>query len=311
MTSLTMKQKLHAFNGMTIRNIKVYFKDKGTVFFSMLAPIIVFALYILFIKGTYLDGIMKDLESVKGLIHDGDIDNIANTWLLAGILSTCTITVSLNSLSVMVNDKDRKVDYDYNSSPSHGAPVVLSYFAGAFINTLLISLLVLSIGLVALTIIGNTYLTFVNVLELCLITVIGCASSTMIMMIIASFFKKASALGAFGGIVSAAVGFVVGAYIPLGSFGNTAQTIMALIPGSQIASLYRTVLMSGVIDNVSSALGEGAASFSSGIKEMFSLSLNVFNYQTTKLFSYLYAIGSIIIAFGINFIVYKRTSKRA
>ena len=311
MNSLTLKQKFNAFKGMTIRNIKIYFKDKGTVFFSMLAPIIILGLYILFLRDTYLEGIMESFEGVKHLLHEGDVDNIANTWLLAGILSTCTITVSLNSLSVMVGDKDRKVDYDYNSSPCYGAPVVLSYFVGAFVNTLLVSLLALTIGLVAITIVGNSYLSFVSILELILITIIACASSTMIMMIIASFFKKPSALGAFGGIVSAAVGFIVGAYIPLGSFGKVAQTIMSLLPGSQIASLYRSVLMTGVIDNVSSVLGDGASQMSKELNDVFSLSLNMFDYQTTKLFSYLYSLGSVIVALVINILIYKKASKRA
>lgn len=310
MTSLTMKQKINAFKGMTIRNVKMYFKDKGTVFFSLLAPLIILGLYIIFLKNQYIDGIMESISGFGALIQEKDIDSIANTWLLAGILSTCTITVALNSLSVMVSDKEKRVDYDFNSSPCYGVPVILSYFAGAFISTLLVSLIILTIGLALLAILGTVYLTFINILTLLLITVIACASSTMIMMVIASFFKKSSALGAFGGLVSAAIGFVVGAYIPLGQFSNTAQSVMGLIPGSQIATLYRDVMMSGSIEHVASALGNGANDFVENMNKVFSISLNMFGFNTTKLFSYLYAIGAMVVAFGINILIYKKTSKR-
>ena len=116
MTSLTLTQKFNAYKGMTSRNIKVFFKDKMTVFFSILAPLIVFLLYILFLRDTYLSGMERSLESVSSLINMKDVENIANGWLLSGILASSCVTVSLNSLTVMVDDKDRKVDYDYNSS---------------------------------------------------------------------------------------------------------------------------------------------------------------------------------------------------
>lgn len=311
MSSLTLKQNINAFKGMTVRNIKVYFKDKGTVFFSILAPLIVFMLYILFLKDTYIDGIMQNLNGAENLINKSDIDSIANTWLLAGILASSTITVSFNSLSVMVGDKERKVDYDFNSSPCYGMPVILSYFVGAFINTFIISTGILAVGLIVISIIGNAYLTFVGILELLLITIIASASSTMIMMVIASLFKKMSSLGAFGGLISAAIGFIIGAYIPLGSFDQTTQSIMAILPGSQIAALYRNVLMSGCVENAGNMLGNGAAEFTTYIKDLFSLSLNMFGYKTTKLFSYLYATGSIFVALGVSVLLYRKTSQRA
>ena len=44
------RKNLNSYLGMTKRNILVFFKDKTTLFFSMLAPLIVFFLYIVFLK---------------------------------------------------------------------------------------------------------------------------------------------------------------------------------------------------------------------------------------------------------------------
>ena len=312
MNGLTLSQKFNAYKGMTSRNIKVFFKDKMTVFFSILAPLIVFLLYILFLKDTYLTGMKSSLESVKDLVDMKDVENIANAWLLSGILASSCITVSLNSLTVMVDDKDRKVDYDYNSSPSNGAVVVFSYFTGALVNTLFITCGVLTVGLIVLSICGSLYLTFTKILLLYLVTILGCASATLLMMVIASFFKKAGALGAFGGIVSAAVGFIIGAYVPLGNFSTGVQTTLAFVPGSQVAVLYRDILMSGVSEHVSSAMGNsGGPEFLANIKDTFSLSLTMFNYKTTQFFSFMYIIGSIIVGLVLNVVLYKKSSKRS
>lgn len=311
MSGLTLTQKMNAFKGMTTRNIKVFFKDKVTLFFSILTPLIVLGLYIIFLKATYMNGITSELEPVKDLIKMSDVENIGNTWLISGILGTSTITVALNSLSVMVGDKDKKIDYDYNSSPAYGSVVVFSYFVGAFINTLLIAVSVLTFSLIAMSFTGDLYLTASIVLQLYLVTAIGCASSTMIMMIILSFFKNGSSLGAFEGIVSAAVGFIIGAYVPLGNFSSGVQTVLSFIPGSHIASLYRQLLMTNVTENIGKCMGEfGGAEFVETIKREFSFSLSMFSYKTSMLFSYLYSIGSILLGFGINVILYKKASKR-
>lgn len=305
------RKNLNSYLGMTKRNILVFFKDKTTLFFSMLAPLIVFFLYIVFLKDTYLSSLKESLSGLEEYVLASDIDNIANSWLLAGLLGTSCITVSLNSLHVMVNDKNSKIDYDYNSSPIKGYIVVLSYFTGAFLNTFLITASILTVGLIILNSIGSLYLGFSTVILLYLVTILGCASSTILMMIIVSFFKKSSALGAFSGIVSAAVGFVIGAYIPLGNFSNAIQGILSLVPGSHVACLYRNLLMKNLLEHIDVSLnGMDSHTFISMAKEAFALNLNMFSYTTSNTFMMVYTSISAILALGLNVVLYKRTVKR-
>ena len=305
------RKNLNSYLGMTKRNILVFFKDKTTLFFSMLAPLIVFFLYIVFLKDTYLSSLKESLTGLEEYVLASDIENIANSWLLAGLLGTSCITVSLNSLHVMVNDKNSKIDYDYNSSPIKGYIVVLSYFTGAFLNTFLITASILTVGLIILNSIGSLYLGFNTVILLYLVTILGCASSTILMMIIVSFFKKSSALGAFSGIVSAAVGFVIGAYIPLGNFSNAIQGILSLVPGSHVACLYRNLLMKNLLEHIDVSLnGMDSHTFISMAKEAFALNLNMFSYTTSNTFMMVYTSISAILALGLNIVLYKRTVKR-
>ena len=137
------------------------------------------------------------------------------------------------------------------------------------------------------------------------------ASSTILMMIIVSFFKKSSALGAFSGIVSAAVGFVIGAYIPLGNFSNAIQGILSLVPGSHVACLYRNLLMKNLLEHIDVSLnGMDSHTFISMAKEAFALNLNMFSYTTSNTFMMVYTSISAILALGLNIVLYKRTVKR-
>ena len=95
---LKFYQKINSYFGMTKRNILLFFKDKTTLFFSMLSPLIVFMLYILFLKDAYLSEFIESLKGLEEYFDAKDVENICNAWLLSGVLGTSAITVSLNSL---------------------------------------------------------------------------------------------------------------------------------------------------------------------------------------------------------------------
>lgn len=75
-------------SAMVKRNLKIYFRDKASVFFSMLSVIIIFALYILFIGDSVNSGL-------KFLPHP---NRLMRAWMLAGMLASASITTSLRSI---------------------------------------------------------------------------------------------------------------------------------------------------------------------------------------------------------------------
>lgn len=48
---------MNKFIGLTKRNLLIFFKDKQSVIFSLMTSIIVFVLYLLFLRGTFVDAI--------------------------------------------------------------------------------------------------------------------------------------------------------------------------------------------------------------------------------------------------------------
>lgn len=299
----------YQFVGMTKRNVAVFLKDKTAVFFSMLAPLITMFLYLVFLKSTYMNSINEGLKPLKDLIDFNDVDSFSNAWLLSGVLGTSCVTISLNSLAIMVEDKERKIDYDYSASPIKKEIIILSYFFGSLINTLIIGLIILSTGLIVLSIIGNLYLNLWQILYLYLILFIGCSSSTMLMMIIVAFFKKTTAFSAFSGIVSAIIGFLIGAYVPVGSLSSGVQNLASFIPGAHIAALFRNNLMGNILDKINSDIsGIDNGQFYQNMYEQFALKLNFFGYELNDFLMIIYVLLIIVVCFVINYILYKKSS---
>ncbi len=308
---MTFKRTLRTYKGMTARNIKVYMKDRMAILLSMLTQIIVLGLYLMFLKNSYVDSIMLSLEQFEDIITKTDVEAVVNAWLIAGVIGTSVVTVALNSLTVMVSDKQEKIDFDYNATPAKPYAIVLSYFSGAVASTFIISSILLTAGFVFIAISGAFFYTITDILMIYGLVLLGSISGTIVLMLFISFFKKNSTLSSFGVMVSAAIGFVIGAYIPVSQFGDSVQTIVNLVPGSQIAGMMRNVLMRPAIDNIDTTLnGIDKGLFAESAEEMFALEMNIFGNDVGVNFMMIYSIAAIALFLILNLVSYKVSSKR-
>ena len=286
---------------MTKRNIKVYLKDKTAIIFSMMTQIIILGLYLLFLKQNYVDSMTSMLDGFNIKTEDNLINALVNSWLVSGVIGTSVVTVAMNSLSVMISDKQNKIDYDYNASSVKGSTVVLSYFSGAVVNTIVISAILLTAGIAFSCISGSSFPEFTELLKLYGLVILGSVSAVLILMFVASFFKKNSTYAAFNTLISVAIGFVIGAYIPVSQFSD----------GSHIAAMIRNVLVSPCINDISTSLaGADHGMFAAEAEKAFATNLNLFGNEVDFTFMMMYSIGAILLFLVLNLISYKFSSKR-
>ena len=308
---VNVKKNLRSYKGMTVRNIKVYMKDKTAIMLSMITQIIVLGLYLLFLKTSYVDMITASLSELGDIVSKNDINALVNSWLVAGVIGTSVVTVALNALTIMVSDKQEKIDFDYNASPVKGGTVVMSYFSGAVASTFIISSILLTAGLLFIAVSGSFVYNFYDILMLYGLVLLGSVSATIILMLFASFFKKNSSLSSFGIMVSAAIGFVIGAYMPVSQFGDGVQTAVNLVPGSHIACLMRNVLMTPALDKIDTALnGIDNGMFAEEIKNTFSFELNIFGIDFDINMMLVYSFIAIAVFLVLNLISFRISSKR-
>ena len=60
---------MKGFIGFTKRNLLIYFKDKQAILFSLLTSIIVFVLYLLFLKGSFVDAIESAMQGLEDVVR--------------------------------------------------------------------------------------------------------------------------------------------------------------------------------------------------------------------------------------------------
>ena len=142
----------NAFCRLTVRNLKLFLKDKMQVFFSLLAPLIVLFLYVAFLGDVQMDGLRSAVP--EGLVDDNLLRAVVDGWMMSGILAVTCITVAISVSSVAVADNERGISCDFDSSPVSQSIVRFSYMASSYICTLAITFIMLAIGFIYLAISG-------------------------------------------------------------------------------------------------------------------------------------------------------------
>ena len=300
--------------GFIKRNVLLFFKDWQSILFSLLTSIIVLVLYLLFLKGTFVSAIQRAMEQYPGLasmVLQKDIDMFANLFLLSGILGSAMISVPFSCITVLVKDRANKVDYDILSTPLKREQIIFAYFVSAVLTSTLLTDIILAVGLIGIRMQGNMYLNISQVVKAFSVVALGSISASAIFMIVVLFFKTVSACEAFFGILSAASGFVIGAYIPISQFSNEVQTVCNLFPASQITIMLRNILLNGLLDHINTSLqGVDQGMFVLSLKEYFTFQAKLFKgyLDMNKMLEYI--LGVILFCIVTQIMIYSGSYKK-
>ena len=300
--------------GFIKRNVLLFFKDWQSILFSLLTSIIVLVLYLLFLKGTFVSAIQSAMEQYPGLasmVPQKDIDMFANLFLLSGILGSAMISVPFSCITVLVKDRANKVDYDILSTPLKREQIIFAYFVSAVLTSILLNSIILAVGLIGIRMQGNMYLNISQVVKAFSVVALGSISASAIFMIVVLFFKTVSACEAFFGILSAASGFVIGAYIPISQFSNEVQTVCNLFPASQITIMLRNILLNGLLEHINTSLqGVDQGMFVLSLKEYFTFQAKLFKgyLDMNKMLEYI--LGVILFCIVTQIMIYSGSYKK-
>lgn len=227
------------------RHLIMFFRNKSEVFFSLLSVLIVLALYVFFLG----DMTINNVEAISGQSGNG-IEALVHSWLFAGLTAIGTMTLSIGLLSRMVIDRQNKTFNDFLVAPIKRYALFLSYILSTFFVVLAISILVLILGQIVFLLTGGFWYSFFDWIQILGVLLLVALSSNMMMLFVISFIDSESVLSFLSTIVGTLIGFVIGAYIPIGVMPTFVSMVSNLLPIAHGAALLRQVLMQPSIDYV-------------------------------------------------------------
>lgn len=277
------------------RNLKLYYRDRMSVFFSMLSVLITIGLYAFFLADNLLEsGSLANLEANEVFL---------NTWILGGILSTVSVTTTLASFSTMVNDRVVGIMKDFYSSPIKRAKLVLSYIIAACIIGVVMSIFTLIIGEFYILSSGGDLITMDVLLKLLGLILIAVMAGSSMMFFLSSLLKTDSSFANASTLVGTLNGFIMGIYMPVGALPEFAQSLLKFFPLSHGCALYRDILLEVPIQN---SLENAPAEVITQLKEMMGITLSINGTLITPIMSIGILLASTILFFALSTIVLKR-----
>lgn len=227
---------------LTIRNIKLYLRDKSSVFFSLISSLIIIALFVLFMGKAYIDNTV-DMFNQVGQVERVDIQVLIFSWILGGIIVLNSINVPQMILSRIILDKETKAMNDFYVIPFNRSLLALSYIASAIIVGTIITYFSFLIGELYIFMISGTLFSLEIHGLVFLITVLCTTSFSSILYLIYLFVKTSSTIGGINAFTSSIGGFLAGIYITIGGLSGVTKDIVSSNPLAHATALVRSVIM--------------------------------------------------------------------
>ena len=288
---------MKTFFALTKRNVKLFFKDKGLFFSSLITPLILLILYSTFLAGIYKDSFADSKNGME--VSEKIINGVVAGELISSLLAVSCVTVAFCSNLLMVQDKVSGARKDLLVSPVKESTVSFAYFAATFVSTIIVTFVAAAacLGYVA---IQGWFMSFADVAlllaDVMLLTLFGTALSSFVN----GFLSTNGQASAVGTIVSAGYGFLCGAYMPIASFGKGLRKVIMFLPGTYGTALIRNHAMGGALNEFASLIPDAAtrADVMKKIKDSVDCNLYFFENGVEPWVMYLVLIGSTLLILG-------------
>jgi len=285
---------MRTLSSLIKRNVKMFFKDKGMFFTSLVTPIILLILYATFLATVYEDTFTQALGQM--VVPDKVINGLVAGQLMSSILAVRCITVSFCSNMLMVQDKANGSLFDLTIAPVKPSTLALGYYFATLISTLIVCLFATAVCFCYLAIVG-WYLSFLDVILTLVDVVILVMMGTAISSTVNFFLSTQGQISAVGTIVSAGYGFISGAYMPIWSFSLGLQKVLGFLPGTYGTSLLRNHALGGAIEELYSlGFPEQAVK---AIRDTTDCNFYFFDNLVSQPIMYAILLGSVVLFMGI------------
>lgn len=298
---------MKTFLALVRRNVKIFFKDKGSFFSSLITPIILLVLYATFLAGVYRD-VIEDFVPVAIAEREKLLNGTVAAVLLSSLLSTSCVTVAFCSNLLMVQDRANGVYKDFLITPADKGVIAAAYFVSSFLATLIVAFAATAAGLIYMAICG-WYSSFTDVLLIFVDVILLSAFGTAVSSVVNSFIKTQAQATAVGTVVSAGYGFLCGAYMPISSFGAGLQAFLSFLPGTYGTSLLRNHALNGAISQMEK-LGFPEQAVSS-VRKGFDCDISFCGAQVPVWAMYIVVIAAAAIALAAFVLINKFLKKKA
>jgi len=284
------------------RNLRLFVRDKALVFFSLLSVFIILGLYVLFLGEIQVNNIKQSIG-----MDIPEIDALVYAWMLPGLIAVASMTLSLGNMGRLVDDAQAENLNDFLVSPLKRWQLILSYLLSSVTITSVISVLMFVLSIVIVKLKGGPWLNLEQILQSLGVMILLIVSSALLSLYIASWVKTQNTYGVVNSMVGTFIGFVTGAYMPMGIMPLFVQNMFNILPVSLGASMLRQIYLGPIMDKV---FAQAPIEMVNEYRYFQGIDLKVFGNILEPNFMLIVILASIGVLFILNLLRFTTLSKR-
>lgn len=262
---------------LTGRNLRLFFRDRAGVFFSLLSALILIALYALFLGNLQVDNLTERFPNAQS----SDIHWFVNAWVFAGITMITTLTTALAALTVFVDDRASGRFSDFLVSPIRRVELILGYLLSSFLISLTMTLVILVVGQVYLLTQGSPMMTVSEAAQTLGYVALSSVAFAALSSFVVTFLRSSGAFAALSTVVGTVIGFLAGAYIPAGTLPDAIVNGINALPFAQSAMLIRTPMTAQALSALAGDEGQAV----DAVKAFYGITAHVGEFDVTSGFA--------------------------
>ncbi len=223
--------------GIIKRNLLRYKSEKINIFFSLLGPLLVLVVYMIFLKASMLDTITEA----------GLSESVLYIWIISGAICIATLTTPQIVIGYRIEDVEDGKIKDFLASPIKKHEISLGYIISSVLVGIITTTIILLITQVCLFILAEP-LSLIALLKTIFVIIISVIMNASVLFFLSSFFKGTTAWSSFCTLTGTLIGFIVGMYIPLRILSDGLQTLFTTFPQTVSMGLFRVAMLKDIID---------------------------------------------------------------
>ncbi len=279
------------------RNLRLFFRDRMSVFFSLLSVIIIIGLYVLFLGDVISQSLVDMGDNVRFMI---------DSWIMAGLLAVTSMSGTLGALGIMVEDNAKKTGKDFMASPVKRSTLAAGYAFNAIIVGVILCAITLLLAEAYILIYGGKLMGAGTLLKVFGLLILSVFSSSSMVFLIATFLKSVNAFGTVSTIVGTLIGFLTGIYIPIGNLPAGVQMIIKVFPVSHAGALFRQIMME---EPMALVFAGAPADMVESFKIEMGIVFQIGEHTVTSMESVLILIATTLVFYGLAILNLSRKRK--
>jgi len=235
------------------RHLRVFWRDRLTVFFSLLAPVSLWGLFVIFLRKQYADVVQT---AIPGSSH-ADAYGLVDAWVFASIVTLASFTGSLGMLNSFVDDRMTGRFSDYLVTPVKRWQLGLSYVVATVTISFVISMIFLGSSQLWALGFDQATMSWAQVGKALWTIALACLIFSAFNTFIVTFLGSQGAFNGYAITMGTAIGFLAYCYVPPSGLSTLINNVLGVLPFAETASIIRDPMMAPATDRILSLLFTG------------------------------------------------------